>query len=461
MRRYEKYKDSGIEWIGEIPEHWEIKKIKHLTKLIGGYAFKSEFFSLEGIPVIRIGDISDNINFELCNKIISEDISIEFFLNQYDTLIALSGATVGKACYINKTPPKAYVNQRVAKIPFQNKFLFYIITSSYIQKQIILTSLGSAQENISNSQIENLDIALTNISSEQTAIATYLDQKTAEIDALITDKKRLLELYEEEKSAIINEAVTKGLASTRLASTGSAALGGGGLKEKKVLDETPALGGVKMKDSGIEWMGEIPAHWEVKRLRHLLSEKLMYGANESAEEENVDDPRYIRITDFRNDGVLKNDTFKSLPYEKAKDYILKEGDILFARSGATVGKTFQFKNFLGLACFAGYLIKASPNPDLLLSDYLYFFTKSGIYEDWKNSIFNQATIQNIGADKYANLEIPTPPTITEQIQITEFISNELQRIDTKKEKTQKLIDLLTEYRTALISEVVTGKVKVV
>ena len=444
MRRYEKYKDSGIEWIGEIPEHWEIKKIKHLTKLIGGYAFKSEFFSLEGIPVIRIGDISDNINFELCNKIISEDISIEFFLNQYDTLIALSGATVGKACYINKTPPKAYVNQRVAKIPFQNKFLFYIITSSYIQKQIILTSLGSAQENISNSQIENLDIALTNISSEQTAIATYLDQKTAEIDALITDKKRLLELYEEEKSAIINEAVTKGLASTRLASTSSA-----------------TRGGVKMKDSGIEWMGEIPAHWEVKRLRHLLSEKLMYGANESAEEENVDDPRYIRITDFRNDGVLKNDTFKSLPYEKAKDYILKEGDILFARSGATVGKTFQFKNFLGLACFAGYLIKASPNPDLLLSDYLYFFTKSGIYEDWKNSIFNQATIQNIGADKYANLEIPTPPTITEQIQITEFISNELQRIDTKKEKTQKLIDLLTEYRTALISEVVTGKVKVV
>lgn len=107
------------------------------------------------------------------------------------------------------------------------------------------------------------------------------------------------------------------------------------------------------------------------------------------------------------------------------------------------------------------MIKASPNPDLLLSDYLYFFTKSGIYEDWKNSIFNQATIQNIGADKYANLEIPTPPTITEQIQITEFISNELQRIDTKKEKTQKLIDLLTEYRTALISEVVTGKVKVV
>lgn len=141
----------------------------------------------------------------------------------------------------------------------------------------------------------------------------------------------------------------------------------------------------KYKDSGIEWIGEIPEHWEVKRLKWILSENLKYGANESAELDNPEFPRYIRITDFGDDGRLKSDTFKSLPYEIAKDYMLEEGDILFARSGATVGKTFQFKNYEGLACFAGYLIKAKPNSEIANSDYVYLFTKSSGYESWKVS----------------------------------------------------------------------------
>ncbi len=168
----------------------------------------------------------------------------------------------------------------------------------------------------------------------------------------------------------------------------------------------------------------------------------------------------LQITDFGKNGKLKKDTFKSLPPEKANEYLLKEGDILFARSGATVGKTFQFKNYKGIACFAGYLIKASPNPELILSDYLYLFTKTSNYEQWKNSIFNQATIQNIGADKYAYLDI-TIPKVEEQKVIIDHIHKESDRIDSKIKKTKKLIDLLIEYRSALISEVVTGKVKVI
>src|SRR5690606_14824012 len=127
----------------------------------------------------------------------------------------------------------------------------------------------------------------------------------------------------------------------------------------------------------------------------------------------------------------------------------------------TVGKTFQFKNYEGVACFAGYLIKATPNPNIIESDFLYYYTKSGAYENWKGSIFNQATIQNIGADKYAFLEIPIPANIQEQRTIVQHIETECARINAKIAKTQKLIDLLTEYRTALISEVVTGKVKVI
>jgi type I restriction enzyme, S subunit len=205
--------------------------------------------------------------------------------------------------------------------------------------------------------------------------------------------------------------------------------------------------------SGIDWLGEIPSHWRVVRLKYLVARTLEYGANEVAEFENEDDPRYLRITDFDDDGFLRPDTFKSLPETIAKQYLLSEGDILFARSGATVGKTFQFKNFKGRACYAGYLIKATPGLGIL-SDYLYFFTKSNGYDNWKNSVFNQATIQNIGADKYNVLPVPTPP-LSEQRRIAEYLSKTTTNIKDCIDKKRELIQLLIEEKEALINSAVT------
>jgi type I restriction enzyme, S subunit len=210
----------------------------------------------------------------------------------------------------------------------------------------------------------------------------------------------------------------------------------------------------KYKKSGIEWIGEIPKHWEVKKLKYLISNKLEYGANESAEYDDREQPRYIRITDFGDNGLLKNDTFKSLPFEIAKDYFLSEGDILFARSGATVGKTFQFKNYKGQACFAGYLIRANPNSNKILSDFMYYFTKSSSYENWKDSIFVQATIQNIGADKYSQLELPLPP-ISEQSQIAHYLDRKTAIIDRLIAQKRGLIALLQEEKAAMIQNAVT------
>ena len=200
----------------------------------------------------------------------------------------------------------------------------------------------------------------------------------------------------------------------------------------------------KYKSSDIEGIGDIPEHWKIKRLKNVLEEKLMYGANEIGDEDDESNPRYIRITDFGDNGELRNDTFRSLTYKIAKDYLLKEGDILFARSGATVGKTFQFRNYKGTACFAGYLIKASPNLNIITSDYLFFFTQCNAYENWKNSIFNKATIENIGADKYQFLKL-TLPSLEEQFAIANFLNEQIQKIDhliaNKKAQTEKLKEL--------------------
>ena len=200
------------------------------------------------------------------------------------------------------------------------------------------------------------------------------------------------------------------------------------------------------KDSRVEWLGKIPKHWKSTKLKRVIAESLKYGANESAELEDRELPRYIRITDFGDDGKLKDETFKSLPFNIANQYLLEEGDLLFARSGATVGKTFQFKNYNGIACFAGYLIKAKPCKWLLESDFLYYFTKSIGYDEWKNLIFTQATIQNIGADKYQYLPITIPP-ITEQKAIANYLDLACERIDIiiaiKEEQLKKIEDYLS------------------
>lgn len=208
------------------------------------------------------------------------------------------------------------------------------------------------------------------------------------------------------------------------------------------------------KDSGIEWIGQIPAHWQIKRLKYLIKGKLEYGANEVAEMNDCALPRYIRITDFDESGNLREDTFKSLPHERAKDYMLADGDILFARSGATVGKTFQFRNYKGKACFAGYLIKASPNENEFISDFLYYFTKSNAYENWKSAIFNQATIQNIGADKYQILVVPLT-AVKEQEEIVSFLTLKTAQIDDLISKKERMIELLKEERTAIVNQAVT------
>ena len=211
---------------------------------------------------------------------------------------------------------------------------------------------------------------------------------------------------------------------------------------------------ILMKDSGIKWIGDIPENWKVKVLKRVLAEPLKYGANEVAEFENNNHPRYIRITDFGNDGLLKDDTFKSLEPQIAEPYLLNEGDVLFARSGATVGKTFQFKNYKGKACFAGYLIKANPQSYLISSDFLYYFTKSPAYDTWKESIFTQATIQNIGADKYAYLPIVIP-AIKTQKRITEFLDKATLQIDDAIKTKEKQLKTLEALKKSIIYKAVT------
>ena len=443
MKKYDNYKDSGIEWIGEIPEHWKIQRLKYAFDLGTGLSITKENLIEKGVPCVNYGEIHSKYGFEVdinkhnlkCVDVNYLNTSKKALMNQGEFIFADTSEDIegsGNFTHIKRNGDifAGYHTITARPIKKSNSLYFaFLFDSIDFRTQIRNSVKGIKVFSITQGILKDTFIWHPPF-EEQTAIANYLDQKTTQIDTLIAKKAQFISLLQEERTAVINQAVTKGL-------------------DPKV----------KMKDSGIEWLGEIPEHWEVKRMKYVVKTPLKYGANESAEDEIIEDPRYIRITDFGNDGKLRKNTFKSLSPDKAENFLLEEGDILFARSGATVGKTFFFKDYKGVACFAGYLIKASCDPMIMKSEFLYEFTNSSGYENWKQSIFQQSTIQNIGADKYNQLKIGVPP-IPEQQKIIDFITVKTNEIINLISKSEQEIELLREFKTALISEVVTGKINV-
>ena len=208
------------------------------------------------------------------------------------------------------------------------------------------------------------------------------------------------------------------------------------------------------KDSGVQWLGEIPGHWECTSLGRVLCEKLQYGASESGDLEYTNDSmRYIRITDITLDGKLKKDCCKYLSSEIGKNYPVRKGDVLLARSGATVGKAFIY-NEDNEACYAGYLIKASIQQDKVFPTFFFYFTQTSQYDEWKNRIFIQATIQNISAEKYTRMKLCIPP-ISEQHSIVSYLDDKCGKIDEWVTKKQKEVEHLQELKQRVIADAVT------
>ncbi|AUO06250.1 hypothetical protein C0638_06725 [Paenibacillus sp. lzh-N1] len=189
------------------------------------------------------------------------------------------------------------------------------------------------------------------------------------------------------------------------------------------------------------------------RLKFIAKEKLMYGANESAELDDRDLPRYIRITDLDAAGKLKEETFKSLEWEKAKPYLLEKGDILFARSGATVGKAYIHESDEP-ACYAGYLIKLKVDLKKCLPKFIFYYTQTNKYSSWITENTIQATIQNVSAEKYANLLVPLP-ALNIQKTIISYLEKRVASLDELISKKTLYITILEQQRQSIITEAVT------
>lgn len=410
---YEKYKPVELGWLSQVPTHWEVKKLKHVALLKSGNFITAEDITPEGVYPVFGGNglrgYTDTFTHEGAF-----------------VLVGRQGALCGN---INYAQGSFYASEHalvaLPKVEIETTWLGELLRSMNLGQY----SQAAAQPGLSAERLQNLSIPVPPL-PEQRAIAAYLDRKTAQLDTLLAQKQALLQKLHQQRQALINEAVTQGLNPT-----------------------------APRKPSGVAWLGDVPVHWAVKKLKYVLAEPMMYGANEAAELDDRSLPRYIRITDFGQNGKLRDETFKSLPHELAKGYLLRNGDVLFARSGATVGKTFFFDNYEGQACFAGYLIKATFDTQKVLPEFVYLYTKSGLYENWKNSIFIQSTIQNISAEKYKALLLAVPP-VDEQKEIIAWLEQRNRKLDEATATIHTQIQTLKAYRQSLISEVVTGKVDV-
>lgn len=442
MERYNKYKDSGIEWIGEIPESWESIRLKYIGYLYGGLSGKSsndfnQDINTNNKPFIPFTNIANNkvidpnhIQYvvikedEKQNKVEKGDLFFMMSSENYDD--------VGKSTILLNDLGETYLNSfckgfRFTDDNYYPPFINYLLLSKPYRSLVQIEANGFTRINLKIDKINDVPLKFPSL-EVQVTIANYLDRKTAEIDQLITQKESLLELYKEEKTAIINQAVTKGI--------------------------NPD---VKFKNSGIDWLGDIPVHWEVKKLKYVANITLGKMLT-NTDKGNYHKRKYLRAANIEWLNVNIEDVKEMwFSNDELKKLRLNENDLLVSEGGE-VGRTCIWINELEECYIQNSVHKVtltnSNNPFYFLYQF-YIYGHKGAFD----AIANKISIAHLTGEKIKDIDFIVPP-LSDQTQIVQNIKAETARIIAKAEKTKRLIELLKEYKTALISEVVTGKIKV-
>lgn len=434
---YPEYKDSGVEWLGEVPEHWNITELKRHSHVQGGYAFDSSLFKEEGEPVIRIGDIKQDgsVSLKHC-KFVSKNIANAnklFSVKNGELVMAMTGATIGKAGWFKGKKP-ALVNQRVGVYKCNRKyleyrFLWYILNSSGYQEHIKLTAFGGAQPNISDRGMVSYQTVTPSL-DEQTQIANFLDHETTKIDTLISRQEQLIKLLKEKRQAVISHAVTKGL--------------------------NPAA---PRRDSGVEWLGEVPEHWNITEIRYITNQ--IGGGTPSKDQDEYWEgnipwvsPKDMKINyiddsqDKITDQAVRESSAKIVP--KGSVLIVVRGMILLH----SVPVALTMKKLTVNQDMKALVPTGEVNGEYLL--FLLMGFRDFILDLVESSAHGTKCLRT---EIFERMKLAIPSN-EEQEEIVGKLKKKLDGIDSLFEKAYLSIDFLQERRTTLISAAVTGKIDV-
>lgn len=424
--RYPKYTQSGAEWPWEVPEDWHLWKLAHAFTTIGsGTTPKSDnraYYDDGDIAWVNTGDLNDGEMDDCEKRVTAAAMAEHSALKLYPAgslLIAMYGATTGKLGLIRFS---ATVNQAccvlggaTAIVP---KFLFYWLLG--FRDRILSLATGGGQPNISQDIVRALRVARPDV-AQQIQIVEFLDHETIKIDALVAQQRRLIELLKEKRQAVISHAVTKGL--------------------------NPHA---PMKDSGIEWLGEVPTHWRATRVRALFRQQ---------KRQDQKDKEVLSV--YRDYGVIlkdsRDDNLNKTPEDLSSHQLVNPGDLV-------VNKMKAWQGSLGVSDLEGIT-----SPDYMVfapchredSRFLHLLLRSRCLSSVYLSISNgiRPAQWRLEPDLFLGLRIFLPP-IDEQRELASFIVEHASRFDALTVEAQRAIDLFQERRTALISAAVTGQIDV-
>jgi type I restriction enzyme S subunit len=444
FKPYRKYKNSGVEWIGEIPEHWRAERIKHVANVeISNIDKKSDPDEPE-VLLCNYTDVYNNefitSEFDFMKATASIGQISKLSLKKGDIVITKDSETandIAVPALIDEDIDNLVCGYHLALLRPNNcdikgRFLLRILQSKKINDQFTVSADGVTRFGISSYPIKNSYLIIPPI-EEQNKISEYIDQETSQINAINEKYEKLIELLKEKRIALISNAVTKGL--------------------------NPD---VKMKDSGVEWIGEIPDHWEVKKIGYIANKigsgKTPKGGSEIYINEGV---MLIRSQNVYDEGLLLDDVayIDNEIDEEMSQTRLKENDLLLNITGASIGRTNTVPaNILPANVNQHVCIIRLRNG--LFTQYVSYCLKSKIVKHQIFSIENGTSREGLNFPQVKNLVLILPNNIAEQEEIADYLNQETSRIDQLIEKINKQIDQLSEYKTSLISHAVTGKIDV-
>ncbi len=444
-QKYAEYKDSGIDCLGEIPNHWAMSKLRYLFNFSKGLSITKENLQDEGIPCVNYGEVHSKYGFEVnpkkhplkCVNASYLKTSENALLNNGDFVFAdtsedLKGS--GNFTHLLGDEQIFAGYHTVIARPYNasaSRFYAYLFDSKEFRSQIQLAVKGVKVFSITQAILRSADAWLPS-TDEQVKIANFLDHETAKIDSLIAKQEKLIELLKEKRQAVISHAVTKGL--------------------------NPDAA---MKDSGVEWLGKVPEHWEVRQLRYLGS--CQNGINIGAEYFGSGSP-FISYGDVYRNPELPS-VFEGLVQSTENDkriYSVQRGDVLFTRTSETIeeiGFSSTCLTDVKDATFAGFLIRFRPIQNTLLPEYSKFYFRNILLRAFFVKEMNLVTRASLSQELLKKLAVPFS-SLEEQKQIADFLSAKERVFDKLVNDCIKQIELLKERRTALISSAVTGKINV-
>lgn len=429
MKKYGEYKDSGVAWIGDVPKHWEVIKTSLAFQGIGSgttpSTSKKEYYDDNGNGKywLQTGDLEDGIVYNTSKKVSNiaiKECNLTFYPID-SIIIAMYGATIGKVGILGI---ESATNQACCVIPVTQKqiakYFFYEFLAC--KPALLIAAIGGGQPNISQDTIKKLKIVIPPI-IEQVAIAAYLDTHCAKIDNLISIQQKRIALLQELKQSVITHAVTKGLNPN-----------------------------VEMKQSGVEWIGDVPKHWEVMPLKFTgtFGNGLTYSPKDVVDNGIL----VLRSSNIQNSSLsFEDNVYVS---KVSRDLLVNKGDIIICSrngSAALVGKSAFVDKELN-ATFGAFMMRYIPNIEKKYGFYL-FQTAIGQYKGY----FSTTTINQLTKTTIDEIKVPLAMA-EEQAAIASYLDHKCATIDTSISNAQHQIDLLQEYKQSLITEVVTGKRKV-